>query len=68
MEGLTNNNDVYYKFVQYAEAWNHDWDGDKASHDLMVILNGQDQSGPRSSYSSSGIACVDCACNLYVYD
>jgi len=64
LEGLTNNAKVYYKFAEYAEAWNHDWDGDKASHDLMLILNGQDQSGQRHYFSSSGIACVDCACNL----
>ena len=67
MEGLTNNADVYYKFAEYAEAWNHDWDGNKASHDLMLILNGQDMSG-RRKISADGIACTDCACKLYAFD
>ena len=66
MEGLTDHKAEFDKYKKYAEAWNHDWDGNKASHDLMLILNGQDQSGQRHYFSSSGIACVDCACNLYV--
>ena len=69
MEGWADNNTaMYYTFAKYAEAWNHDWDGNKASHDLMLILNGQDMSGQTSYIRTSGIACIDCACKLYALD
>ena len=67
MEGLTDHRAEFDKYKKYAEAWNHDWDGNRASHDLTLILNGQDMSGQRT-ITTDGIACVDCACQLYAFD
>jgi len=60
LEGLTDNKVLLTKFSKYAMTSNPSWDGDKASHDIRILLNGFESSGGLES--ASGAANTDRVC------
>jgi len=60
LEGLTDDEELLRKFLKYAEVSNPSWDGDEASHDLMVLLNGYEAG--YGYEAASGAANTDTVC------